>query len=174
MMDPVGEDTLVSMSALVQRSRPRLLRLLARLRIPEMDREDLLQDALVELVTKWQAIEQPEFWVFGTLRNKCLAYARGRQRGRGRVVIVSSAAELERLAGPAAELDHDSRLDLARVAQRLPARQRRVLWLFYGLGLSERELSACTPTAAMHGLHKDRWRAISQLRRHLVGDDSAM
>jgi RNA polymerase sigma factor (sigma-70 family) len=173
MADRSGEDTLGSMCAFVQRSRPRLLRLLARLRIPEMDREDLLQDALVELVIKWQGIERPEFWVLGTLRNKCSNYTRGRQRSRSKVVVVSSIADLELLAGPAPKLDHATRLDLARLAQKLPARQRRVLRLFYGLGLNERELSACTPAAARESLHKDRWRAIRQLRLLLVGNTSA-
>ncbi len=57
------------------------------------------------------------------------------------------------------------------MAQKLPARQRRILRLFYTIGLNERELIAATPAAAMHGMHKDRWRAIGQLRRHLVGGE---
>jgi RNA polymerase sigma-70 factor (ECF subfamily) len=175
MSDPAAQDHPCDpIAALLQRIRPRLLRFLSRSGIPALDREDLMQDALVELIAKWPLIRDPEPWLLGTLRNKCLSYARGRQKGLlGRFVVVDSDA-LERLAGPAPPQDHDGRLDLARLFRALPARQRRILWLFYGLGLSEREMSESGPVAtsgAVQSLHKDRWRAISHLRRALVGTD---
>jgi DNA-directed RNA polymerase specialized sigma24 family protein len=150
-------------AAFLRRMRPRLLRFLARSR-----------DALVELVVQWPYIEHPEAWLRGTLRNKCLTYFRGHQRGLlRRFVTVDSPEDLERLAGPASAPveECDRRLDLARLVRALPARQQRLLWLYYGLGLSERELlehlSANRP-ADLHTLRKDRWRAISRLRRALL------
>lgn len=161
----IEDDSHAPIAALVRRLRPRLVRLLFRFGIAEQDREDLLQDALVDLVVKWPLIHDPERWLFGTVRNKCLHYIRHRHRNIGLVIAVDNSQELERLAGPAPAHHQDEKLDLARLSRSLPARQIRILRLFYGLGLTEGELAQ--EPGAQHSLHKDRWRAISRLRRAL-------
>jgi DNA-directed RNA polymerase specialized sigma24 family protein len=126
---------------------------------------------LVDLVVQWPRIEHPEAWLLGTLRNKSLTYLRNQRRGfRRRCVNVGGPEDLERLAGPVPAEEQDRKLDLACLARALPVRQQRILWLYYGLGLSERELLehlAANRPAAVHTLRKDRWRAISRLRRAL-------
>lgn len=161
------QDASEGIAALLQRIRPRLLRILSRTRIPASDHEDLLQDALLELVARWPLIHQPEGWLLVTLRHKCLNYLRAHRRLSERFVAIPSDA-LEQRAAPVDEPSR--RLDLAKLVRALPARQQRILWLFYGLGLSEREvalgLSAQRPVP-VHSLHKDRWRAVSRLRHEL-------
>jgi RNA polymerase sigma factor (sigma-70 family) len=172
MAAPEAQPALDPITTFFHRIRPRLLRLLSRAHIPALDREDLLQDALVDLVVQWSRIEHPEAWLLGTLRNKSLSYLRNQRRGfRGRCVAVGGPEDLERLAGPVPADELDQRLDLACLARALPVRQQRILWLYYGLGLSERELldhlAAKRPTS-VQTLRKDRWRAILRLRRALL------
>lgn len=164
MAAPDAQDSSAGIAELLPRLRPRLLRFLSRSRIPAFDREDLLQDALLDLVVKWPLIRQPELWLFQALHYKCLCYQRAHRRGLlGKLLAVDSHA-LEHLAGAAPSAEHDSGLDVSRLTRELPARQRRILWLFYGLGLSEDEVAQRLSTT-MHSLHKDRWRAIFRLRR---------
>ena len=69
-----------SLELFLERTRPRLKSLFARYRIPPEDTEDILQQGLLALIYQWQNIRDPEAWLFGTLRNRCLIYWRERRR----------------------------------------------------------------------------------------------
>src|SRR5688572_23264718 len=59
---------------------PKLKRLLATYRIPSEDAEDILQQALLALLSQWENVRDPESWLFGTVRRHCLMYWRNNRR----------------------------------------------------------------------------------------------
>lgn len=100
--------------------------------------EDLLQEALVQVVAHWERVsrvEDPDAYVRRVLVNQHL---QGRRRLRWRAEVLTSAPP-ER---PDA-VDSEGRVDdadaLHRVLGQLPPRQRAVVVLRYDEGLSERE-----------------------------------
>lgn len=75
----------------------------------------------------------------GALRHLCGVYVRRQRRVQ---VLTVDEAQLERLAGTAAENErHGVRLDLQRLVQRLTPRHRRLVGLSFWLGLDARELA---------------------------------
>lgn len=59
---------------------PQIRTTLARFRIPPSDRDDLVQDAALALLRNESCIENPQAWLIGCLRHKCLHYWRARRR----------------------------------------------------------------------------------------------
>ncbi len=110
----------------------------ARFRIPEQDAEDLLQQALLTYVRKRHTVRDPESWLVGTLRNRCLKYWRARRRS---LYIAVDEALLESLATPGETSQEraDLRRDLSTAMGRLRPRCRSILGLRYGLGCEPRE-----------------------------------
>lgn len=114
----------------LKRVRPRLKYLFARYSIPSQDTEDILQQALLALVYQRHAVRDPEAWLLGTLRNKCLLYWRDHRR---KLYESVDAAVLELMAGavsPAQETS-DVQRDLENALGRLPERCRSLLSLRY-------------------------------------------
>jgi RNA polymerase sigma factor (sigma-70 family) len=159
--------------ALLTELGPRLNWIIASFKIPRQDAEDLRQQALLLLVSKWRDIQDPLAWLVGTLRQICLLHLRSEGR-RLRQIVMVDATTLEEIAG-AAPSEHpalDMRLDLVNLARALPARQQRILRC-YCLGLMNDE------TAQQLGLRynsvvKGRKRAIrrlGELQRDLVGEE---
>ena len=68
-----------SLDQLLRRLRPRLKQVLGRYRIPAHDAEDLVQEALISTIQKWDVIQDPEAWLLVTLW--VLALARTIRRG---------------------------------------------------------------------------------------------
>jgi RNA polymerase sigma factor (sigma-70 family) len=120
--------------------RPRLKTLFARYRIPAQDTEDILQTALLALVYQWSGIRDPEAWLMGTLRNRCLLYWRDRRR---RLYEGVDSTVLDLLAQPSApEQEHaDLVRDLSAVIRRLPERCQSLLLLRYQLGYEASEVA---------------------------------
>ena len=129
-----------SLEVFLQKIRPRLKILFARYRIPPDDTEDILQQALLALVYRWRSVRDPEAWLTGTIRNKCLLYWREQRR---RLYDAVDATVLEWVAEPVApeQEDSDFRQDLQMVIDRLPERCRSVLSLRYGLGYEPPEVA---------------------------------
>lgn len=69
----------VSLEEFLGSISPRLRPTLARYRIPPGDVEDLVQQALLDLVYQRNNIRDPEAWLIGALRNKCLQYWRSKR-----------------------------------------------------------------------------------------------
>ena len=155
-----------SVEELLDKIQPRLRATFARFRIPHQDAEDLLQQSLLTYLHKRDTIHDPERWMVGTVKNRCLMYWRNRRRQLYRTVdtaILESVAEPHQPAQEAADLSHD--LDL--VIARLPTRCRSLLRLRYRLG--------CEPPEAARRLgyrtssiYKVLERCLSALTRKLV------
>ncbi|HEX3128885.1 MAG TPA: DinB family protein [Thermoanaerobaculia bacterium] len=64
----------------LERLRPRLQRLLVTYRIPTENAEDLLQGSLRQLLGDWEKIKDPEAFLLGELRRRCLLYWRTQRR----------------------------------------------------------------------------------------------
>jgi RNA polymerase sigma factor (sigma-70 family) len=129
-----------SLDHLLRRLRPRLKQILGRYRVPAHDAEDLVQEALVSTIQKWDEIQDPEAWLLVTLRNRCVVYWRKR-----RTSLYSSvdAAILELLSEPvtAPQESSDLRWDLQNLIDQLPPRCRTLLRLRYGLGYDSAEVA---------------------------------
>ena len=125
---------------LVERLRPRLKRILRGYGIPPHDAEDLLQEAFLAVVRKWDTVDNKEAWIVATLRNACSRYWRNR---RASVLEAVDSALLEVLSAPqpAPQEREEMIWDLESLFAVLSARHRAVLWLRFGLGLSTEEVA---------------------------------
>src|SRR5689334_24765159 len=92
-----------SLEEFLQRVRPRLKALFARYSIPPQDTEDILQQALLALVYQRQVVRDPEAWLLGTLRNKCLLYWRDHRRKLYEAVDTAVLEQMEAPMPPAQE-----------------------------------------------------------------------
>ncbi|HEX4962463.1 MAG TPA: sigma-70 family RNA polymerase sigma factor [Thermoanaerobaculia bacterium] len=145
---------------------PRLKVLFARYRIPPQDTEDIVQQALLALVYQRQEIRDPESWMVGTVRNKCLLYWREQRR---KLYEAVDAAVLDFMADPMAPAQEgsDLRRDLAGAIERLPERCRTLLALRYRHGYEPPELAerlGYSPSS----INKVTTRCLAALTRHLV------
>lgn len=119
-----------SLEEFLRNVRPRLKALFVRYGIPPQDTEDILQQALLALVHQRPIVRDPEAWLLGTLRNKCLLYWRDHRR---RFYEAVDAVVLELMAEPTppAQKAADLRRDLAIAIEQLPERCRSLLSLRY-------------------------------------------
>lgn len=128
------------LNQLLLKVRPGLERVLRHYDVPPEDAEDILQDAHLTLLYKWDRVQSPQAWLIGTVRKKCIVYWRKR---RGRVLeavdtaILDLLSEPQRPMQPKTELSHD----LQRVIGRLPERCQRLLRLRYGFGYGPSEVA---------------------------------
>lgn len=152
------------------RIRPRLKSLFAHYRIPIQDTEDLLQQALLALVYQWKTVRDPEAWILGTLRNKCLLYWRERCR---RLVESVDTAVLEWMAQPERprQENDDLRYDLENLLARLPPRCRSILVLRYRYGYDPQEVAARLGYQRS-SISKVTNRCLAALTRELVASSS--
>lgn len=120
--------------------RPKVRRVFARYRIPRQDAEDLLQDALLAAVGKWDTIQSKDAWLVATLCHKCSIYWRDRRRSRVEEV---DDERLEHLAPPqrAGQEHIELRRDLRRLLATLERRHRALLVLRYGAGFTPLEVA---------------------------------
>ncbi len=125
----------------VDRVRPRALGLFRRYRIPPQDGDDLLQQALLVLFTKYREVRYPEAWILGTLRNQCLRYWRQRRKRPWDALDEESLDRLREPLRPGQEL-WDLRRDLELAAARLSERHRTVLRLRFSLGWKTEEIAS--------------------------------
>jgi RNA polymerase sigma-70 factor (ECF subfamily) len=155
-----------SLEEFLKRVRPRLKALFTRYRIPVQDTEDILQQALLALVYQRQSIRDPEAWLLGTLKNKCLLYWRDQRR---RLYEAVDAAVLEYMAEPQAPAQPgiELRKDMAEAIERLPERCRSILTLRYRHGYDSLELAkrlGYSPAS----ISKVTARCLAALTRRLV------
>jgi RNA polymerase sigma factor (sigma-70 family) len=125
---------------LVEKLRPRLKRILYGYGIPPHDADDLLQEAFLAVLSKWESIDNKEAWMIGTLRHRCARYWRQR---RSNVLEAVDSALLEALSQPQPAPQERAALvwDLESLFLTLSVRHRAVLWLRFGLGLSTEEVA---------------------------------
>jgi RNA polymerase sigma-70 factor (ECF subfamily) len=173
---PVGRE---SIDQLLRRLRPRLKQVLGRYRVPAHDAEDLVQEALVSTIQKWEEIQDPEAWLLVTLRNRCVVYWRKRRNSLYNSV---DTAILELLSSPVQPPQEKAELlwDLNSLLEELPPRCRKLLRLRYGLGFDSAEV------AEQMGYHPSSVRKVARrcmaaLTYHMMnrgfvtkGDDEAV
>jgi RNA polymerase sigma-70 factor (ECF subfamily) len=150
----------------LRRVEPRLLGLFSHYRVPAQDAEDLLQEALLALVAKPDAIRCPETWLLGTLRNRCLLYWRKRRR---RLYETVDTTILELVASPGAPDQErgDVSADLRSLISKLPERCRSIFRLRYGLGCAGPEVAAQLGYQ-QSSIRKVTLRCLSALSRQLT------
>jgi RNA polymerase sigma-70 factor (ECF subfamily) len=150
----------------LRKLRPRLKALFVHYRIPPQDTEDILQQALLALFYQRQEIRDPQAWLLGTLRNRCLLYWREQRR---KLYDAVDAAVLEYMAQPTAPAQEgvDIRRDLAAALERLPERCRSLLALRYRQEFDAPELArrlGYSPSS----ISKITTRCLATLTRYLV------
>jgi RNA polymerase sigma factor (sigma-70 family) len=155
-----------SLEGFLEKVRPRLKSLFAHYRIPLQDTEDILQQALLALIYHREEIRDPEAWLLGTLRNKCLLFWRQRRR---KLYDAVDAAVLEVMAEPVepAQEGADLLRDLTSALERLPERCRSLLWLRYRQGYDPPEL-AVRLGYSPSSISKVTTRCLAALTRQLV------
>jgi len=166
-LDRSQEEWSTDVTAVLEQVRPQLRRTLKAYRIPLPDSEDLIQDALLALLTRWVDIREPGIWLVGAVRHLCCSYVRQQRR---RKTVAVDLEQLERLAGavPSSEVQYGARRDLERLMRELTPQQRRLLRLSFGLGLNAHELAHLLGGARPESLRRARWRAITRLRQLLA------
>lgn len=155
-----------SLEDFLKRVRPRLKAQFQRYSIPPQDTEDILQQALLALIYQRQAIRDPEAWLIGTVRNKCLLYWRAHRR---KLYEAVDAAVLECMAEPLqpAQETSDVRRDLAAAIEELPERCRSLLSLRYQQGYEPAEVAERLGYS-QSSISKITQRCLAALTRRLV------
>lgn len=122
--------------------RPKLKAILAFQRIPPEDAEDIIQEALMATIRRWDSIIDLEPWIFGALRLRCSLYRRS-QRVRRRYMESVSPQLLDAIVE--SELPPQEREDMLReihrAAFRLGRQHQAILRLRYRLGFSVAEIA---------------------------------
>jgi RNA polymerase sigma factor (sigma-70 family) len=156
----------VALDDFLRRVEPRLKRLLASYRIPVVDAEDLVQQALLALLYQWETVRDPECWLLGTLKRRCLMYWRGHRRSLYKSV---DAALLDWLAAPMAAPQERADLlaDLENLICKLPERCRSLLRLRFHLGYEPSEVAAKLGYRAS-SIGKITTRCLAALNRELL------
>ena len=146
-MTPDAEQGLTDLFTL---AGPRLKRIAARFRIPACEAEDLLQDALLATFRNWERLENPEAWFTRTLFLMCCVHFRKWRRRQWLQLmdghLLEALAPLRRPPQERADLVRD----LIAVCALLSQRDRLLLHLRYGLGLTGEETAArigCRPAS---------------------------
>lgn len=132
-----GEEPL---EELLERIRPRIKKLLRKYDIPYQDAEDVVQDALLVALSKWESIHYKEGWILGAVRFKCSNYWR---RQRGERLLGMDMPMLEDLSEPQSPGQEQDEIhhDLRSLTRGLDPRQRAALWMRFGVGLDVDEIA---------------------------------
>ncbi len=160
--NPAPPPDFIAFMALV---RPKICGFLARRRVPLEDAQDLVQDALVAVLTRWEEmrdIESREAWLLAILRNKLSRHWRQREseeRLRA-AVLTQNPSSTE----PPPQTRQDSHFDVATLAAKLNDRDLQILWLRYGLELSNAE-AALELGCQANSVRKLSLRALKRAQR---------
>ena len=146
--------------------QPRIRSVFGRFSIPPQDAEDVLQQTLLTYLYKRDSIYDPERWIIGALRNRCLLYWRARRR---KLYTAVDKSLLESVADPApsSQDSKDFLHDLNSVLSELPKRCRSLFQLRYRQGYE-------APEAAQRlgyrpsSIYKVSERCMAKLTRRMV------
>ena len=153
---------------LVERLQPSLRRAFYRFRVSVEDSEDITQNALVAALTRWEEIEDPEGWLIGTICTMCRTVHRGKF---WRVVQRVDREQLERLATArsAPQLRRQMLADVERLSRVLSARERKVLFLRFQLGMGPLEVAQVLDEDALW-VRQLLHRVLRHLRKLMAAD----
>ena len=164
-----NRDPSSALSEVLARLLPRARRLLVRQRIPPWDADDLVQQALTAAWRRGASVVHQEAWLYGTIKNMCIVYWR-RRRGR-RAADRPNPADLGK-----DQVERQRRLDLLLDIEiqsaKLSRRQRQLLFMRYGLGMTLAEIATEMATCRSHVLRQEQV-ALKRLRRLVLGASAA-
>lgn len=123
---------------LVRSFEPRARAIVGFHRIPAAEADDLVQETYLTYLRRHAEVDNPEAWLAGTLRRRCLMFWRSRRQSWLSFAddgFLDSRASDE----PSSQDRVVLRCDLRKVLARLPDRSRRLLQLRYGWGCDNRE-----------------------------------
>ncbi len=150
-----------SLQILLRALEPHLRTLSRNYLLDAADTEDALQDTLLRFAPLRPGIRNPAAWLMVAFRRECLRLVRKRTRSPELLV------DLERIGAPdpaALPLTPEERIQLSEALEKLPSKERRVLWHRFALGLTFREVAeamGCKVVTAK----KASARALEALRR---------
>ena len=175
-LSPSAQD--LEIASVVRRERGRLLSFILRRVRDAAEAEDVLQEALYELVASYrlmQPVEQAGAWLMRVARNRIIdRFRKRRPRLLGDIVTAGEEADsaLEELlpaveASPEAEVMRELLMqELERALEELPAEQRQVFIAHELEGASFKELSARWSVGINTLLSRKRY-AVLRLRQRL-------
>jgi RNA polymerase sigma factor (sigma-70 family) len=137
---PPPESSLETLEEHLERVRPQIKRLLRSYDIPLQDAEDVLQDALLAAIRKWDTIRHKEAWILGAVRVKCSNYWKKLRNDRILAVEPLVLVELSPAQAPEQE-QREVGLDLNSLTRGIDKRHRAALWLRFGVGLDAVEVA---------------------------------
>ncbi len=153
--------------ALYERRAAQLWAFGRRLGLTADQAEDAVQEAFARLVRTMQlegAVRQPDAWLFRTVHN--LAMDHFRRAGRVRDISVGGR-ERGDSASPGSSGDLDERtMDLWTAVDRLPERQRAVVYLRYRVDFDFRTIARILSISEV-GARANAFRALARLRREV-------
>ena len=125
---------------LVRSFEPRAKAIVGYHGIPRQDADDLVQQTYLTYLQRRDDVRDPQAWLAGTLRNRCLMFWRSERRAWKRQVdecVLESWPSRE----PSPQENTTVRQDLGRIVARLPRRSRELIRLRFGAGYSHREVA---------------------------------
>lgn len=164
-------ETVVPFEKFLKAVEPKLKKLLANYRIPSEDAEDVLQQALLALLYRWEQVRDPESWLFGTVKRHCFMYWREHKR---RLYSAVDSTILEWLSEPVPPSQEHCDLlsDLETLIERLPSRCRTLLRLRFRLGYEPLEVARKLGYRAS-SIGKITTRCLAALSRELLASGLA-
>ncbi|HVT60666.1 MAG TPA: sigma-70 family RNA polymerase sigma factor [Thermoanaerobaculia bacterium] len=157
-----GGDQGQGLLELLNESRPAIEKLFGSYRVPLADAEDLVQEAVMVMLQRWERIKQPQHYLMGTLWRLIQRHRRRRQR-EGWVQLDEEKLEAVAVASSGAAAV-ESREEVRRLLAMLPARAGRIVELRYGHELTVKEMAAVLHIAES-GVRKIAGRQLRRLRR---------
>jgi RNA polymerase sigma factor (sigma-70 family) len=150
-----------SIERVLESLAPRLRTLMCRYHISYEDREDLVQEAILVTLPRWEEIENKQGWLLTTIRNLCSVYQR-RRKCWSKLVQNTDTSTLQSLAPciPPPQVQSDYATDLKIILNKTDRKEIFFLYLRYVEELGPTELAAkigCHPANI-------RKRAIRTLR----------
>lgn len=160
--NPSDEET-EDLATLLERIRPRMRRLLRSYDIPALDAEDILQEAVVDVLRRWDSIYHKELWLLGTIRVKCSNYWKRQRSDR---VYAVDPPFLEDLCAPQPPNQERGALllDMKTLTEKLGKKQQAALWLRFGLGFTTQEVAKCLGYCPS-SIRKLNLRALARLHK---------
>ena len=169
------------MDAVVSMARPLVVRQLSRYRLSEDDRQDLLQETLLQVVRKialFRGEANFSTWLFRVTANEVLMLMRSRRRFRARIVYGLEERHIEQLQNASvSETASDAQFVQQRHAQvreavdKLPESYKCVVLAHYQQDLGLHEIARrfnITESAVRSRLHRARSRLRVVLMHHPV------
>jgi RNA polymerase sigma factor (sigma-70 family) len=135
--------------------------------IPREEADDLVQETYLTYLRRRAEVRDPQAWLAGTLRRRCLMFWRARRQSWLSFAdeeFLDAKGSREREVVDFVAL----RCDLHKALSRLPDRSRRLLELRYGLGCDNRE-TAQRLGYRYSGIYTITKRCLAAVARELEG-----